>query len=311
MDRAKPLADRVLGSRPVTAFPRRATRRHLRVLAYHGVHDSDAFRRQLTILAGRYQPVSVTDVTAALHGQTLLPDYAVWVTFDDGDPSVVDNALPILQDLGITATMFVCPGLVDTTTPYWWDIADTALTLGESWELDGQRFDDSDTQAFIARLKTVDDGYRRQVIAALADAIVQTTGRPAQRGQVTTRQLKQFIAAGGSVGNHTWDHPCLDRVDEDTQHAQIIRAHEWLAERIPRPMQVFAYPNGNYSPITAGVLDDLDYEVGALFDHRLARVQGNPLRLSRLRVNDHTTPARFSAILAGVHPALHAVRTRK
>ena len=304
------MADLVLGSWPVTAFPRHATRHHLRILAYHGVVDIDAFRRQMVFVAGHYEPVSLTDVTAALHGQAHLPDYAVWVTFDDGDPSVVENALPILLELDTRSTIFVCPGLVDTTTPFWWDIVDEALTLGESWELDGRRFGSRDLHALTGQLKAVDDDHRREIVAALADAIVQRTGLPAQRKQVTTHQLTRFVAAGGSVGNHTWDHPCLDSADDDAQNAQIIRAHEWLNERFPSPARVFAYPNGNYSPVAERALRDLDYHLGALFDHRLTPVEGNMLRLSRLRVNDSTTPARFAAILAGVHPALHSMRNR-
>ena len=310
MDQAKRLADRVLGSRPITVLPRHATRQHLRVLAYHGVFDVDAFRSQLTILATHYAPVSAAEVIAAQHGESRLPDHAVWVTFDDGDPSIIESAIPILEDLDITGTVFVCPGLVDTTPPFWWDIVDAAFALGESWDLDGRRFGGREVRAFTTRLKTLDDDYRREIVATLTDTIVQRTGRPAQRRQVTATQLKDFIAAGGSIGNHTWDHPCLDRLDENAQDAQIVRAHDWLTKRFPQAVQVFAYPNGNYSPIAEGVLRDLGYDVGALFDHRLSRIEGNPFQLSRLRVNDYTTTARFGAILAGVHPDLHAIRSR-
>jgi hypothetical protein len=96
--------------------------------------------------------------------------------------------------------------------------------------------------------------------------------------------------------------------DKDVQRAQIVRANEWLAARFPDAPHMFAYPNGNRTSVAEEVLAELGYTMGVLFDHRLARGRSTPLGISRLRVNDHTTPARFAAILAGVHPALHALR---
>lgn len=311
MDRAKTLADRALGSWPATALPRQATRQQLRILAYHSVLDVDAFRKQIAMLVTHYEPVSAAAVGAALQGLGRLPDYAVWVTFDDGDPSVVENALPVLHQHGISGTVFVCPGLVDTASPYWWDVVDIALALGESCELDGRLFSLGDSHALTSQLKVIQDDHRREVVAALADSIVERQGHPAERRQVTTSQLRDFVAAGGSVGNHTWDHPCLDMADKDVQRAQIVRANAWLAARFPDLPDMFAYPNGNHTSVAEEVLRELGYTIGLLFDHRLVRGRSAPLVLSRLRVNDYTTPARFAAILAGVHPALHALRGLK
>jgi peptidoglycan/xylan/chitin deacetylase (PgdA/CDA1 family) len=308
MDRARRAADRILAWRGLTTAARRVSRRRLRILAYHGVFDVDAFRRQMSILATDYEPVSVADVTAALRDNEPLPDYSAWVTFDDGDASVVENALPILKEAQITATMFVCPGLIDTTTPFWWDIVASALNLGEFWDLDGRRYGKDDGTALVRRLKGLEDDHRRGIVATLADTIVERTGRLLQRRQLTTAQLEEFLSNGGSVGNHTWDHPCLDRVDSATLEVQILKAHEWLENRVGEPVRLFAYPNGDYTPEAEHVLREMGYHVGALFDHRLGVVGGNPLSLSRLRVNDSTSPARFAAILAGVHPALHRMR---
>ena len=96
----------------------------------------------------------------------------------------------------------------------------------------------------------------------------------------------------------------------DIQADQIVRAHEWLIQRFPGVGRLFAYPNGSYSLFAEGVLRNMDYDVGALFDHRLTTIENNPLRFSRLRVNDYTSPSRFAAILAGVHPAIHSMRGR-
>ena len=123
---ARDVAVRTLRSAPVTAVSRRVTKRRLRVLAYHGVDDGPNFEQHMAHVARNYVPVDQTAVVAALSGAAPLPDHAVWVTFDDGDPSVVANALPILAELNVPATMFVCPGLIESGEPFWWRIADAA-----------------------------------------------------------------------------------------------------------------------------------------------------------------------------------------
>jgi hypothetical protein len=51
--------------------------------------------------------------------------------------------------------------------------------------------------------------------------------------------------------------------------------------------------------------------VAFLFDHRVnPATPGHPLRISRVRVNDHTSLDRFAVIVSGLHPALHHARGR-
>ena len=50
----------------------------------------------------------------------------------------------------------------------------------------------------------------------------------ADLGLADGRQLRAWVAAGYELGDHTWDHPCLDRADEREQHRQIMDAHTWL-----------------------------------------------------------------------------------
>lgn len=48
-------------------------------------------------------------------------DKAVCVTFDDGYMDNFTNALPILQQMGIPATIFLTTGNIDTCEEFWWD----------------------------------------------------------------------------------------------------------------------------------------------------------------------------------------------
>lgn len=262
----------------------------LRVLAYHEIKDAGGFAAQMEHIAGRYRPVSVAEVLHWLDGGAL-PPAAVWVTFDDADPTVVEDGLPVLDLLDIPATMFVCPGMVDTDRPYWWQIVETTAP------------DE------VGALKLVDDARRVRRVAELAEAFARHHGYHPTRVQLTSSQLTRWLDSGRDVGNHTWDHPLLDRCDESEQERQIVMAHEWIVDRVAPEQLVFAYPNGNRALSADAVLDRLGYRVSALFDHRLTSMCASG-RLSRLRTNADDDLARFRSIVSGVHPTIHRLRGR-
>ena len=300
MKAVKDLAVNVLGTRPVSAAVERVLRGRLRVVAYHGVPDADAFRRQLDAVVSRYESVSGADVVAAFNGGPPLPDRAVWITFDDGHSSVVDRALPLLRDRGMTATLFVCPGLVDGGEPPWWDVVDSAVDHG--WTVDRLP-----TGTYVQALKSLPDDERRRYVAdadAFSKHSVGEAGPVPVAGKVA---LESWMDAGMELGNHTWDHPCLDVCTPDEQRRQIVEADRWLEEigAFERG-RLFAYPNGDWTGHAEQVLTELGYDVALLFDHRLADVAGtHPLRISRVRLDTAAPVERARAILSGGHSMLY------
>lgn len=86
------------------------------VLAYHAIGDVDpaldvhglftpvaAFRRQMEWLARSFRVVPLSDVVS---GRAAGPR-TVALTFDDGYRSVLEHGVPVLERLGLPATMFV------------------------------------------------------------------------------------------------------------------------------------------------------------------------------------------------------------
>ncbi len=95
------------------------------ILLYHGVSmdASPAFRRWVVeptrfaehvecLVAGGYQPVTVSQVALALRGASTLPDRPVAVTFDDGFADFATGAFPILSRLSAPASLYITTGYV-------------------------------------------------------------------------------------------------------------------------------------------------------------------------------------------------------
>jgi peptidoglycan/xylan/chitin deacetylase (PgdA/CDA1 family) len=277
-----------------------STCRHPRILAYHGVDDEHLFAAQIQHLRDKCTILNGADVADWIAGRRDLPRPAVWITFDDGRASVIERGLPILARYGATATLFVCPGLVETRTGLWSDAIGDAFRGG--WrpaELP------PDLDAAIDRLKALPDARRRAIVAEAALATPPRNGveELADRGQ-----LERWLAAGQELGNHSWDHPCLDSCDDEGQRDQVQRADEWLVRFTSdngRPYRrLFAYPNGNRGAAAETELRRLGYEVGLLFDHRLTTDRTDPLRISRLCPDSITGLARFRAMVSGAQPTL-------
>lgn len=159
-------------------------------------------------------------------------------------------------------------------------------------------------------LKRLPDEERRILVAKVAEEITVRTGAKPARRQLTTQQLRRWAEAGHQVGNHTWDHPCLDRCAEPEQVRQVHTAAEWLDGELPDGNLVFAYPNGNWASAAEVELRRLGVRVGLRFDHRLTRISEPPLRWSRLRIDADAPLERFRAVLSGAHSGLFSTAQR-
>ena len=81
--------------------------------------SADLFREQLKWLALNFCPTTLGDLVRGLKsGQ--VADGSVAVTFDDGYRDNLTAALPILEEMQVPATIFVCTGLIDGTIIPWW-----------------------------------------------------------------------------------------------------------------------------------------------------------------------------------------------
>lgn len=274
----------------------------LRVLAYHAVHDGGQFKKHLEYLVRTFSTVGASEAIQIINGD-ISADRPIWITFDDGDPSVVETALPLLNRYDVQATLFVCPGLVDSDRPFWWEIVEEAARL--CVQVNGVPVNSGD----LVRLKLEPDIVRRQEVDEMLNAVETALGNRMVRRQITSEELAIWVDAGHTVGSHTWDHPLLDRCEKEEQRRQIQLAHDWLQGREFLSHRLFAYPNGNATSTARAALEDLDYSVALLFDHEVDYHHVG-LNVSRIRVNDHDSKAEYRARTTGAHSTLNRLLVR-
>ena len=121
----------------VGAMTRSATRRHPRVLMYHGFGEEadprrgaisrDAFRRHLLYIKKHFTPWKLSDLVKHYKTHGAYPKGAVVITVDDGYENFYSIALPLLKEFGIPATVFIVAEAADENRWLWTDVLDYAF----------------------------------------------------------------------------------------------------------------------------------------------------------------------------------------
>ena len=209
------------------------------VLAYHGVRASrstpmhfanlhvtadrlDEHCRALRALDCTMLSLAAWDDIAA--GRAPAPPRAVMVTFDDGYRSVLTHAVPVLEQHGIPAVVFVCTSPVERQVRFWFDAV--AGAHGE---------------AAVEQAKTL---AHREWQEAVRGAERRTDAAD-PHAPLTVGEVQQLAAHPlVSIGAHTMSHPILAKAPPGAQRAEIEGSCTALRSWTGRAPSAFAYPNG-------------------------------------------------------------------
>jgi peptidoglycan/xylan/chitin deacetylase (PgdA/CDA1 family) len=223
---------------------------HDRILMYHGTPQRDAagLERQLRLVSLAFPVVPLEDIVT---GKGRNGRARVALTFDDGLRSNVDVAYPILRKLGLTATFFICPGLVERGAWLWNHEARARLrTLAREALAELAAFvgGPAEVEQFVDWMKTLKIAARRGVEDAIRNA---TPDFKPSREQHEDFDLAGWDELAGldprvvTIGSHTMTHPILTSLSAAETDAETRESRTTLEKRFDRPVSIFCYPNGD------------------------------------------------------------------
>ena len=221
-----------------------------RILMYHGTPRADAaaLERQLRVLALVFPIVPLEDIASSRHKNGRA---RVALTFDDGLRSNVEVAYPILRKLGLSATFFVCPGLIERDAWLWNHEARERLrtlapsALAELAEYVGAP---NELEPFVEWMKTLHLAARERVEEAIRAATPQFKPTDAQRAEFDLagwRELRAIDPRTVTIGSHTMTHPILTSLSTAETEKEVRDSRVALEKALERPVTLFCYPNGN------------------------------------------------------------------
>lgn len=261
--------------------------KNLKILAYHTINDRANFVEQLKYIETYYSVISLEDLILFFVNEQKLPKNPLLITFDDGDLSVYSNAFPLLDKYKLPAVLFVITDLIGSQKPFWWDEIEYYLGKKEGnekvWEI--KAWPNRKREDYLIKLRA--DSQKPLM----------------EYKQLSTQQLRKMQAGNICIANHSHTHPMFDQCTKEELKKEMKNATTILRNLGFTP-NVFAYPNGNSSSGSERMLKEFDIKLAFLFDHQINRGKIDPLRISRLSVDDTTPIWKFKFILSGWHSRL-------
>jgi peptidoglycan/xylan/chitin deacetylase (PgdA/CDA1 family) len=305
--------------------------RTLAILAYHRVFDIGCeedfpfdpelvsasiaeFTWQMETLHRLFRPLHLAEAVRRLDEGRPLPPRAVAVTFDDGHRDNYTHAFPVLQRLGVPATIFLSTGYMNQEETFWFDEVAFRLyrtprreldlrTLGLRLALGSVTQRRRATEEVLSGLKAVSNGERLAALRELAaeSGVEGTAGDPRSR-PLTWDQVMEMQKGGIEFGSHTVSHPVLSRLRDDELRRELSLSRRELEQRLGRQVELLAYPVGgetDFDDRVVGVARECGYRMALTYvSGTNAWPPDDCYRLRRLHVERYTTRARFTGMLA-------------
>lgn len=232
----------------------------MRVLMLHGVGDrafeGEAFERVLLYLERHFELVSLAELVHRTVSRLRVHGREVALTFDDGLRNNATVAYPLLRELGVPATFFVCPGLIDAGRWLWNHEARARLEvldrhvvarMRESLGFEPPERGEKEIDAVVEGMKTLDAARRAEVEAVIRRETRDFTSQPVHRRAydvLSWTELRQLDPTLVTIGSHTLTHPILPTLDDATLGTEIRDSKRWLERALGREVEFFCYPNG-------------------------------------------------------------------
>jgi peptidoglycan/xylan/chitin deacetylase (PgdA/CDA1 family) len=279
------------------------------ILGYHRVAElsrdphliavsPDNFRAQMRYLRKNFTLLGMEDDWSGLE------EPAVVITFDDGYADNLYEALPVLEEAGVTATFFVATGMLDSDREFWSDDLERLLL----WEGEGREFRLQDPDhggsfpaATATERRALHDRLHRLMLGATPQRRegwleqmrkwAQVGERARQGNRALTRAELRELASSPlvTIGAHSVTHTALALLSEAEQRREIADSRRELQELSGRPVTLFSYPfggNGQYDRTTRGLCRDLGFSRAVTTFPGQAHRWSDPFQLPRQLVRN-------------------------
>jgi len=282
------------------------------------------FRMHMDEIKKRFQLFHLDDWVRAAKNNEPQPKYACAITFDDGWLDNYEYAYPILKELKVPATIFVVSNFLGTSYSFWPNRLNRLLGTLTSEQLDD--FIKSEEGSWLKKIMhesklipgKLDADEINQIIESCKiytedelNTFLDRMGSRFDGHLISDRvdlmsqdHLQEMIESGFvKVGSHTCHHKrLLESLDKNQIDDEIINSRQFLQEKLSTDVNLFCYPNGDYSQYSLGLVNE-NYSAACATMSGWNTPGANMLLLKRIGVhedisfNKHKFLARLSGLI--------------
>jgi peptidoglycan/xylan/chitin deacetylase (PgdA/CDA1 family) len=318
------------------ALSRHLTRRHLRILCYHGIWlgpaphygdclfmNAERFRRRMALLERRgYRVIPLAQGCRDLReGRIGARD--VVITIDDAWAGTGEHMLPVLRAHGYPVTLYVTTEAVLSQQPllhvllaYMVERASRrAPALLPAGEPDPCEMSNAQlTERLNRRVANLPTAAEREAELRRIGGLLGVDAEPLTAGRtfrlMSADEITQASRDGVDIQLHTHTHRMPD-FDPARIRAELARNHEALMGMLGNgkgPRVHFCYPGGVYHPSMFALLRDLGIESATTTEFGLNAPGANALALKRILDCESFSDLEFEARLSGFWAMLSTAR---
>jgi peptidoglycan/xylan/chitin deacetylase (PgdA/CDA1 family) len=285
--------------------------------------STETFRRHLELVREQYEVLSLEEAVRVLRGERRAARPVAAITFDDGYRDNYEQAFPVLQRLGLPATIFVPTSyigtarLLDHDRIYWLAQAARVCRLELAVPLRKAGLAPEKIAALNSKLHplALAEGLvylpfdlRERVLGCLEEAVGECAGSyPAGLALLEWEMVAEMAEAGISFGSHSDQHAVLTLEAEPEVERDLVNSKRLLEARLGRPVRHFAYPNGCYSGAIKRLMARAGFEVAVTTERRINRRGDDLLALGRICLCEESTrglTGRYSRAVARLRLAI-------
>ena len=260
------------------------------ILMFHevgvGEMSAEAFRQLLVSLRPIFRFRAMDEL---LEPKSAHSSPGIFLTFDDGLRNQFEVAYPILQELEVPATFYVCPDLMDKRSWVWtYEIRQRIETMDAETRLELARVlccPSTDTDSIMARIRSLPLQARQD----LHRSIIQLT----QNFQPTAEQSRKFDLMDWTelqqlgpqlitIGSHTMGHAMVNTLTPEEAEYEIVESRRVLERKLNREVIHFCYPNGQLGAAAESIVRSTYRTATTTAGYRLPVHGIDPHRLPRL-----------------------------
>jgi peptidoglycan/xylan/chitin deacetylase (PgdA/CDA1 family) len=265
-----------------------------RIVMLHGVGGSDlsvdAFEAGLAWIARRFKVVHLHEIVQAMAEGRSSGESELALTFDDGLHNQFEFAYPVLKRLGLPATFFVCPGLIENRHWLWNQEARSRLSSMTPSQRAAHARDcgaaADDVESLVDRMKRLPLAQRleeEEQLRTRTPDFQMSDDAHRRFDPLSWNDIERLDQSLITIGSHTMSHPILPTLDDAALASELADSRRMLEQRLNRKVDLFCYPNGANDARVRDAVARV-YRAAVTTEYGFARPKADPHRLPRIPV---------------------------
>jgi peptidoglycan/xylan/chitin deacetylase (PgdA/CDA1 family) len=286
-------------------------------LNFDGLHvHAQRFESQMRYLAACYHVVPL-DQLLALQAASQDGKPLAAITIDDGYKGTYHHAFPILQQMGLRATVFIVSDFCLHGRSVWWDrlramIATTRHSslvvriqdAEQRFPLISEQDKDAALRQLSPEIHRLPPKRREALLAQLAADLGVEERTLATCEPISAAELREMVEGVISVGSHGRSHDSFLHLSREDLLAELTESKQVLESVTDRSVTWLAYPYGEFSQASIETAIGAGYRGAVTTMEGLNDTSPHPFALRRIGVDDNMSLAHFIVAVSGLRDLL-------